>query len=513
MLRRMVRLLLLVLLAVIAIASPAATTNQPPSPEVTSVALKFIPGPASLVPTLTRAPDGVVWLSWVESTPGGHAVRCASFDASLRRWSDPFTIVSGAHVSAPDAGPPVLAVGAGGRLSALWLQTSSGPQPATTLFFSTSADGGRTWVAPAPLTTGSPATASPALTVLADGRLLAAWLDRRGSAFAESDVRLYARILGPSGGPDILVAPRVSEHCAPALGSFPDGSAILSYRGLDKSNVRDPHVVRFLRDAWSGDHVLNDDQWRTPTCPGEGPRLAVSGGRVASTWFTAADSQPRAQLSVSSDAGTRFLMPLTLDFGNPVGHPAVALLHHGAMISLWREGASGTRPAGLWLRRASPAYSLDPPVLLAADTVAPVIGQPQIAVLRDFSGGDSSAELIVAYVTAESGNRIHTLHVTVPEGALLAAAAECGCAPTADEALGYPIRGAFTALDPARGEVTVKHTELPGLLPAGPTVFKVAPGVFASAQVGRDFLGRVELQEGRWRLFNIRLLIAPPARK
>lgn len=515
----MARLLSILVACIVPVFAALPASEKKTSPvrtEVTSVELDFPDGTGASSPGLTRAPDGTVWLIWLERALKGHAVLCAPFDPALRRWSAARTLATGPAVAAPDATAPVLAAGAGGRLAAVWAQITPGPQSTAVLYTSASRDAGLTWSPPVPLTSESAATAAPALTFLADGRLLAAWLDRRGRALGDRNVRLYARIVSEPGAPDVLLEPRVSERCAPALGAFPDGGAILSYRSLDDGGVRDIRVVRFNAGQWAEDRVLNDDRWRVAESPGEGPRLAVAGGRIAAAWFTGADYQARVQISTSSDAGLRFLMPLTLDFGRPLGFPAVTLLHDGAVVALWREDVSSernARPGGLWLRRASPAYSFDPPVLLAAAAARPLVGSPRIAIVRDFAGGDGVAELLVAYTTRGEGSRVHTLLVTVPEGALLAAAAECGCAPTADEALGYPLRGAFTALDPARDEVTVKHGQLPGLLPDGPTVFKVAPGVFASAQVGRDFLGRVELQEGRWRLFNIRLLVAPPARK
>jgi hypothetical protein len=85
-----------------------------------------------------------------------------------------------------------------------------------------------------------------------------------------------------------LIEARVSEKSPPALVSFPDGSALLSYRTLGDGTVRDINVVRYRLGRWENDHALNRDEWRSPQCPASGPQLAVSGGRVAAAWFTAA---------------------------------------------------------------------------------------------------------------------------------------------------------------------------------------------------------------------------------
>ena len=190
----------------------------------------------------------------------------------------------------------------------------------------------------------------------------------------------------------------------------------------------------------------------------------------------------------------------------------------GAALTAWIEGQSAERraqPAGLWLRRASPDFSLDEAILLAPDSGQRPRGQPRLALVRDFTGEAPSATLLVAYTNGtSSAPGIRTLLVTVPEAELLAAAnRDCNCAPTPAELLGFSLRATVTAVDAARGEITAKHSELPGLLLSGTHTFKVAPDVLASLAPGRDFLGRIEQRAGTWWLFSIRLLAAPPAKK
>jgi len=105
------------------------------------------------------------------------------------------------------------------------------------------------------------------------------------------------------------------------------------------------------------------------------------------------------------------------------------------------------------------------------------------------------------------------LLVTVPEAALLAAAnRDCDCSPTPAELLGFPLRATITAVDAARGEVTAKHPESPGLLLSGSHTFKVTPDVLALLEPGQDILGRVEQRAGTWSLFSVRRLASPPAK-
>lgn len=509
------------LLAFAALALVASAAEKPaPAPATTFVTIPNPADPAALAPQFTRAPDGTVWLLWIEPA-FGHALRCAPFDATAQQWGEPRTIASGPNVVPLENDPPTLTAGAAGHLTAVWpVAAAASPtlSKPSVLHVSSSTDSGRTWTAPVPLTRESEATSLASLATLADGRVLAAWLDRRGQSAGNRTTHLYARILGATPAQDILIEPQVSESAAPALVAFPDGGALLTYRGRSDAEVRDLHSVRFHLGQWQTEHVLNHDDWRTPRCLGEGPQLASDGGRVATAWFTGADSRSRVLLSTSPDAGARFLMPLTVDHGQPVGRPAVALLHDGAALTAWIEGHSSERrakPAGLWLRRASPDFSLDEALLLAPDAGQRPRGQPRLALVRDFTGDNATATLLVAYTNGtSSAPGIRTLLVTVPEAALLAAAdRDCNCAPTPAELLGFPLRATITAVDAARGEVTAKHSEIPGLLLSGSHAFKVTPEVLATLAPGRDFLGRIEQRAGTWWLFSVRLLAAPPAKK
>ena len=471
---------------------------------------------SATAPTLACAPDGSVWLAWIESTPGGATVRSASLNPTTLRWSAAQRVATGPRILDVDTAPPALAVARGGRVTVAWTEGSAASPETESILLSSSTDAGLTWTAPSPLTTESKTNSLPVLTTLADGRVLAAWLDRRSRLTGDHDTRLYARIVGEPAGHDVLIEARVSEKSSPSLVSFPDGSALLSYRTLGDGTVRDINVVRYRLGRWENDHNLSRDDWRSPQCPASGPQLAASGGRVAAAWFTADDDRPRLRISSSPDAGSRFLMPLSLDFGHPLGRPAVAMLSDGALVTLWVEGESGRPngpPSGIWLRRATPDYSLDPPVLIVADSPAKIRGQPRLAIVRDFAGGNSDVVAVATYATSGPGGGLRSCLITIPEGALLAAAAECGCAPPTDQMLGHPIRGVIVSVDPTRGEVVAQHPDIPGLRLGGTHTYRAAPELIARVQPGRDFLARIEQAGDAWTLFDLRLLVIPPEKK
>jgi hypothetical protein len=129
--------------------------------------------------------------------------------------------------------------------------------------------------------------------------------------------------------------------------------------------------------------------------------------------------------------------------------------------------------------------------------------------MRDFAGGRTSAQLLVAYAREENPATLRTLLVTVPEGELLSLTKDCDCAPTPEQLQGLPMRGTVAALVAERGALRVLHDEIPGVLAAGTRDFRAAPEVLAAVTAGRQFFARAEQRDGAWWLFDVRLIGAP----
>jgi hypothetical protein len=475
-----------------------AASNAPAisATEITSPA-----APRSMGAALINAPDGTLWLSWVEpGRAGANTLRCSSFNPAEQKWAAPRTVASGPTVSTNPLDFPQLVFDGRGGAFAVWTDAHGGA------FLSRSADTAATWSAPVPFTSDGHEVEKFSFVALADGRVLAAWLDGRARQAGGKMQQLFARVLGAEG-PDWLVDPSVCDCCPTALTAFPDGGALVAYRGRTSDEVRDIRVARFRGGAWDEPHALNHDDWHINGCPVNGPRLASDGGRVAVAWFTAAANEPRALASFSPDAGARFLMPLSVDLGKPAGNVDVLLLHDTTILVTWLE-ADGS----FWLRRISPDFSVEQkPFALVAPGTAHVKGIPRLALVRDYAGGKTSARFMAAFVRDGAGGGVRTLLVTVPEGDLLAAEKDCGCTPTAEQLQGFSIRGTVLAANPRRASVRVHHEELPGVFSAGDRDFKVAPELLLTVPAGRQFLGRVERRDGIWWLYDVRLIATSPA--
>lgn len=506
----MARAFVLVLL----LALPLGAADKP---AVGGIRVQEIPAPATAAATgafVTVAPDGTAWLTWLDQQGAVTALRCATFDAAAGKWRAPQTIASGPDWFVNWADFPTLTVGPGGQATAVWFVNNPAPAggaaahdhhgPGYHARVSRSTDGGKSWSAPAPLTRESKSIEFVSLATLADGRVLAAWLDGRGKQAGGKTQQLYGRILG-TDATDTLIDPSVCDCCQTTLTAFLDGSALLAYRGRTAEEIRDIRVSRFRHGAWSEPRPLNHDEWRINGCPVNGPQLASDGGRVAISWFTAADNDPRVLASFSPDAGARFMMPVTINHVKPAGRVATQVLHDGALLVGWVDTNGAT-----WLRRVSPEFTPADVVELAPAQSGRTKGFPRMALLRDYDGGATEAQLLVTF-TRDSAPHLRTLLVHIPEGELLEAEKNCDCAPTADQLKGFSIRGTIADRPAGSAALRVQHLEVPGIFEAGTRDFKVEPAVLAAVQAGRQFLGRIEKRDGAWWLFDVRL-IASPAR-
>lgn len=488
----------------------------------TAVMVRDIPAPATDnagSSTVTMSPDGLAWLTWLETSGGASTLRCATFDATAQRWSAAHTIATGTNLYRGASDVPAITAGRDGTATALWY-VNNPESPATAHLHhgagyhavtSSTRDRGRTWSPPAPLSRESELVEFTALATLADGRVLAVWLDGRAKKAAGPHAhahgggatqQLFSRVVG-SAGADTLVDAAVCDCCHTALTAFPDGTALLAYRGRGEGEVRDIRVARFRGAGWDDARWLSRDDWRIAGCPVNGPQLASDGGRVAAAWFTAADNDPRVLASFSPDAGGRFLMPLRLSGEKPAGRVSTVLLHDGALLVSWVDAAGF-----LALRRVTPDYGLGPVEFITRPEHGRIKGFPRLALLRDYQGDKTSAQLLVTYTT-ETAPTLHTALVTVPEGALLELGKDCDCAPTPEQLQGYPLRGVIDGLSD-QGTIRVKHSEVPGMFAAGTREFLIDRAALTSAvQPGRQFLARFERAGGQWRLFDLRLIATP----
>ena len=381
--QRFLRSLLVAALSLVALAGLRAATP------VTAIPAPAAPG--AMGSSLVLAPDGTPWLSWLE--PVGKeawAMQVSRFETKTRGWSAPRTVVQGPDLLANWADFPQLAVGRDGRLTAVWFINNPAHHaaagdghhgPGYRAIYSSSADGGTTWSPDLPVSDEALAVEFVALQPLADGRMLAAWLDGRN----HGRMALYARVLDgrPGPGPDTLVDGSVCDCCQLSFVPTTGGGALLAYRGRTKDEIRDMQLAHFDGRTWQKPAGLNVDGWKIAGCPVNGPQLAECGDLVGAVWFTAPDNQARVLARVSDNAGDSFGPVVRVDLGRPQGRVDSVMLADGTLVMSWLEmtGQETGKQGGIYLRTLSLDGRLSEPQLVIPSSTSRMSGFPRMVLL------------------------------------------------------------------------------------------------------------------------------------
>jgi hypothetical protein len=453
--------------------------------------------PGSTAPQLVNAPDGTVYLSWLEPAPARHtALRFARFDAATRTWSPARTIGESIAQSVPVNLIPSLAVSSTNTLAALW-------HPAANLAtLTTSTDGGLNWSRPIVLNRPSRLATHATLQPLPDGQFIAAWVEPEGKGGA-----LLARTTTPDSAP-VVVDPSVSAGCTPALAVFPDGSALVAYRGLAADGVCDIRTARFHDGHWDAPAILSADNWK-PLPSRNSPALVARGPHLAAAWFTAAEGA-RVNVSTSDNAGAQWLIPNRVDDISPLGFPGLVLFDDGSVLVSWIEHTANGQV--ILLRRISARGSLSVPVQIARTVDG---ATPTLVRLKD--GDTAPAQVLITTlnpppVSSAPGSQppaqsfITTRLITLPSATELAETDPCNCDPRPEDVRGYAIRGRIVSIDASRGALQLEHAALLGVLPAGTTTVQAGPEVLREVRPGVTVLARIERTGPDWTIFNARLL-------
>ncbi len=313
--------------------------------------------PGSLAPTWTVLADGRAVLSWLARVDDGHAFRFSAYDGE--GFGPATEIARGADWFANWADMPGLFELESGTWLAHWLVKSGPGTYAYDVVMAVSDDQGRRWSSPFSPHDDGTQTEHGFVSYFADGpgRAGVVWLDGRDTAGAESSdahqhhhahhghgnaaMTLRAAIVDAGGQvlESVLLDERVCDCCPTAAANSAAGPVVI-YRGRSIDEVRDIRILRRVDSAWTEPAALHEDGWRIPACPVNGPALIARDQQLVAAWFTLADDRPRVQLSLSSDAGERFSMPISLGEGTALGRVDLVWWRDGFALS-WLDQHGG----------------------------------------------------------------------------------------------------------------------------------------------------------------------------
>jgi hypothetical protein len=338
---------------------------------------------------LASGADGRVYLSWIETAPGGQSSLRFASRGRGEGWTAPAEAAHGYGFFVNWADVPSLLPRPDGALVTHWLEKGTGQ--GYDVRVSVSQDGGREW-SPAQTPHRDGTASEHGFAVMAaggSGETHIVWLDGRDtldSATGNVAMRLMHAALDGKGrfGPETTLDPRVCDCCQVSAAMTSRGLLVV-YRDRSATERRDVSAVRLEGDRWSEPVPVAEDDWEMNGCPINGPALAADGARVAVAWFTAAHDVPRVKVALSQDGGLTFGPPESVDDGRPVGRVDVALLPGGGTLVSWveqagdgaelrvRELGPGPRPPSLVVAGAARTRSSGFPRLEAAG------GEPVLA--------------------------------------------------------------------------------------------------------------------------------------
>ena len=351
--------------------------HQPATLEPREIASPSAPGSAE--PNLVAAPDGGVYLSWLNvSEDRTAALRFAKHDGEA--WSEPGTVAQGQNWFVNWADFPSLLALSDNWLVAHWLAKSGPGTYAYNVYLAQSLDGGQTWSEPVVPHTDGTETEHGFVSLLPwpNDRLGVVWLDGRNFAQGKHEMTVRFAALDRSGrlSDEAVLDSRTCECCQTSAALTAEG-AIVAYRDRSENEVRDIGVVRWVNGQWTEPRILHADNWTFHACPVNGPAVAADGHNVAIAWFTAAHDTPKVQIAFSEDSGATFGAPIRLSEGETLGRVDALLLPDGSALVSWME--STDTAAEIRVCRVQRDGRIDLTTTLAAISAGRASGFPRMA--------------------------------------------------------------------------------------------------------------------------------------
>ncbi len=302
-------------------------------------------------PTVAVAADGRRAVAWVTAPGGGTdgRLRVAVVDAAGRPAAPAVELRDPLGPIEPHGeAPPKVAFGPGRSLYALWVVGKEVPGrrfPMSALRFARSADGGRTWSAPASVTDRPQPFGSfnfHSLQAARGDTVFAAWLDGRDGRSATYLARSVDG--GRTWARNVRVTPPGRESCPccrTAVAAGRGDTVYAAWRDVahrpDSSTVREVVVARSADGGrtWAAPVRAQRDGWVFGGCPHAGPSLAVdAAGRVHVAWWSGKEGAAGVFYARSDDGGTSFVPPTPMGVA-PFSRPA------HAQLAVTGEGAGG----------------------------------------------------------------------------------------------------------------------------------------------------------------------------
>lgn len=294
--------------------------------------------------TATFDAHGTLWAIWMA---GGQLSVASSADAG-KTFPSPVVITKGNPDLdwGPDARPQIV-VDAKGRIIVAF-STFRDKAFNGEVFVTRSADGGKTFSLPQPITASKESQRFQALALDSDGSVFAAWLDKRNRGPARKKGAKYdgaalffasSRDGGGSYSEAHVAQDNTCECCRLGLAFAGPGRPAVVFRNIFEGGVRDHAIVTFSDLKTPGEvHRVSVDDWQISACPHHGPSLSVAkNGTYHVTWYTNGKNRKGLFYARSEDGGRTFSAPAPVgDAARSPSRPFVLAGPNGTQL-IWKE--------------------------------------------------------------------------------------------------------------------------------------------------------------------------------
>lgn len=242
---------------------------------------------------------------------------------------------------------PKIAIGPQGNIYVTWTQALAKPYSGY-IWFSKSVDQGKTFSEPVIVHQNRAEITHrfDALTVVANGRVYVAWIDKRDLVAAKAQKQpydgaaiyyAYSDDAGASFSKEQKLADSSCECCRIAMTTDATGNAVAMWRHLFDGGARDHAIAKFSDAPVTEVKRASFGGWKIDACPHHGPAIARGddwGWHMA--WF---DGGEKAGMFYARMDGEAWVSSPAKRFGNvdqQAGHPA--LMSQGEQVWLvWKE--------------------------------------------------------------------------------------------------------------------------------------------------------------------------------
>ena len=378
--------LLFILSLTVSLAGCGARENSNaaanPTKDQTAATLVSAPEQDAAEPAIAAAPDGSVYVVWVEHLPQKRAdVYIRRYDADQKPLGEAVRVNPEKGVATAWRGDqPTIETTSDGNVYIGWtarVETADGA--ANDLYLSVSRDRGATFDAPVKVNDDKIAAdrGMHSLEIDKTGRIYFAWLDERylktaaapekppesnrdaaKHEHAEPNREVYLAVSSDNGktfAANKKIAADACPCCKTSLTIAPDGRLYIAWRQVLDGDFRHIAVSSSIDggNSFAPPSIVSDDRWQINACPVSGAGLAVDSKNVLTVvWFTAGQAgTPGIYTARSTDGGATF-SPRAL-IGENIADGTPVLIDDAAKSSRFAVLSAGQSVSALTAQNSS----------------------------------------------------------------------------------------------------------------------------------------------------------------